>query len=146
MAYTAVQKEELARLIASGANVREACVQCEIKERSGMRFVGDPAFRALIAKIRSEMTSEATGRLTLLAKSSANVLGKLLVDETPQTRMKAAEIILDKLLRFREIMELEGRLAELERRLEENGSIVASRASKAGLAGNGHPVNRLPAD
>lgn len=59
------------------------------------------------------------GALLALAESTTAALRAGLDDENVSIRLRAAGLTLDALLKLREFVTLEGRLSELERRIDE---------------------------
>jgi hypothetical protein len=80
-----------------------------------------------VAEFRRAMIDGAIGKLATIADKAADVLGRLLKEKNPSTRLRSATAILDQLTRLREHVELSERLEELEREVadvktQRNGS------------------------
>ena len=83
------------------------------------RWLGENAFRAALAQAEGEAVAAAGRRLAALAETALDELARAMVDPmTPApTRVRAAEVVLNNLLRYREIVQFEIRLTDLEREM-----------------------------
>ena len=124
MAENGRRKGDAALLLAlaSGETVREAARLAGIGERTATRRLADADFRRHIAELRGEMVSRAVGRLADGSTEAVAALRKLLDAGTPPAvRLGAARAILELGTKLRESVELEQRLADLERRIKREG-------------------------
>jgi hypothetical protein len=101
--------------LAAGQTVRDAAKASGIGERTATRRVADAEFRGRIETLRAEMLQRAMGKITDGMTSAADTLCKLLEDPDPKVRLGAAKMLLELGCRLRETVELESRIAELER-------------------------------
>jgi hypothetical protein len=122
------QDDVLALALARGATRQEAARVAGLSERTVYVRLGDPKFRLRVAEFRRAMIDGAIGKLATIAEKAADVLGQLLEEESPSTRLRSAQAILDQLTRLREHVELSERVEELERS-------VANQAQSSGRAG-----------
>jgi hypothetical protein len=106
----------LAAALASGRTVVDAALAAGVSERTARRRVGDPAFGALVGRLRAEMLQRATGLLLDAAAEATAALRRNLTCGQPAGEVRAAPVILDHLLRLREHQEFEERLRALEAR------------------------------
>jgi hypothetical protein len=107
--------------LAAGQTVRDAARSAGIGERTATRRVADPKFRHHVGELRSEMVARALGKMADGMAEAAETLRALLAPGTrPAVRLGAAKALLELGVRLRESIELEGRLADLERRLAES--------------------------
>jgi hypothetical protein len=111
------RKGETALLLAlaGGQTVRDAARAAGIGERTAGRRLADPAFRLRVSAARAEMVAQALGRLAGAMTEAADTLRQLLGAEAESVRLSAARTILELGNRLRESVELEERLAALER-------------------------------
>jgi hypothetical protein len=111
--------ERLALLLARGVRRVDAAREVGCGERLVYTRLGDPAFRALVAALRARMLDEACGKLADLAGEAIDTLRGLLKAEGEATRLGAARSLLSSLIDVQGHMELAMKLAELEKRLNE---------------------------
>ena len=78
-----------------------------------------PAFQAALRGAEAMALESFAGALLALAESTTAALRAGLDDENVSIRLRAAGLTLDALLKLREFVTLEGRLSELERRIDE---------------------------
>lgn len=111
--------ESLALALATGQTVRDAAASVGIGERTATRRCANPDFRRRIAELRGELVARSLGRLADGMADAANVLRELLVAQTPPAvRLGACRALLELGVRLRESVEMEERLAALERLVE----------------------------
>jgi hypothetical protein len=110
-------QESVALLIASGAKIRSAAAKAQVGERTVHTWLDDPNFVALIARHRSRFIERGLGMLARHVSKSVTALAKCLDSESDSAKVRAAEALLNQLLRFREHIDIEPRLAELEERI-----------------------------
>jgi hypothetical protein len=111
--FTAKQ-ERLALFLASGKGVKAAAAEVGVGERTAHTWLDDPAFDALVGALRRRLLDEAVGRLAGAAAGAVETLVSLSRDGTGSVQVKAALGILDMLIKVRESIDLEGRVAALE--------------------------------
>lgn len=107
--------ESLALALASGSSIKAASQTVGVSVRQGYRIASTDKMRSRVNEIRSEITREAVGQLTLGATKAAATLVALL-DEAhePSTRLNASKAILNALAPISELAELRSRLDQLE--------------------------------
>jgi hypothetical protein len=71
-------------------------------------------FATLVAQRRSERVAEVTSLLTGLARRAVGTLEDCLDAERPADRIRAAQVVLAELHRFRDQVDLEDRISRLE--------------------------------
>ena len=83
------------------------------------RWLTEPPFRAALAQAEGEAVAAAGRRLAVLAETALDELGRAMIDPTnpAPVRVRAAEIVLTHLLKYREIVGFEARLADLEKEM-----------------------------
>jgi hypothetical protein len=108
--------DALALALAGGKTVRDAAQSAGIGERTATRRVADPDFRRRIAELQAEMVGRALGKMAEGMTEAADTLRALLNSEGESVRLGAARSILELANKLREAVELDERLAALERR------------------------------
>src|SRR5262249_28802731 len=102
---------------ACGATVENAARKSGICERTVYRRLAEPAFRAQIAKLRTEMMQRAAAMLTAAAMEAVKTLMALQAPGiSPAVRLGAARAVVELGTKVRESVELEQRIAALEDR------------------------------
>ena len=114
------QDEAIAALL-SQRNMEEAARVAKIGVRTMYRWMKEPAFDAAYRKARRASFGQTIARLQQGSPNAASLLLKIVLDghAPPSTRVRAAEIVLDKAAKAIELEDIEARLAELERAQEE---------------------------
>ena len=109
----------LLQALACGATVEHAARKAGMSERTAYRRLDDPAFRAQLDQLRADMVERTAGLLTGAGMGSVKTLVDLQNDVAvpPGVRRRSARDVLEMGLKFREIAELEQRLAAVEQRL-----------------------------
>jgi hypothetical protein len=102
-----------------GRPIKLAAGEAGVGERTAHTWLDDPAFRALVAGLRSRMLDAAVGRMADVAGEAVTTLAGLLRDDSPTVRLRASLGILDMLVKLREHVELDGRLTALERHADD---------------------------
>ena len=99
--------------------VAAAAVVLGVAPSTIYRWLGENAFRAALAQAEGEAVAAAGRRLATLAETALDELARAMVDPmTPApTRVRACEVILNNLLKYREIVGFEQRLAALEQEM-----------------------------
>lgn len=110
---------ELARLLAAGATQARAGAEIGMSERTVRRRLADPAFLALIDAERVAHCERVIDSLTLVAGRAVTVLNDILddADAPPAVRVSACRTALTAVLGWRDQLELDKRLADVERAL-----------------------------
>ena len=109
--------------LAHAPSVRAACEAARCSERSGWRWLQDEDVRAELARRQSALLSAVTAGLISDMAIGRAVLRQLAGSQTESAkrgasvRLGAARALLDAGLRFAEMVSLEERIAELERRI-----------------------------
>jgi hypothetical protein len=127
--------------LACGGTVAEAAEAAGVDVRTVFKWKAEDAgFRARIAELRAAAVSGALGRLTDGMTRAADALVALLANRSPSVRLKAARAVIELGLRVRAEVEVEERLAAVERALEggdagEQGAAEAGRGEGESGAG-----------
>ena len=115
------KKEEAIAALLTQRNIEEAAKSVGLATNTLLKWMRDPEFDASYRQARKAAFRQAISRLQQAASAAASVLLKVIVDgSTPaSTRVRAAEIVLDKAAKAMELEDLEARVAELERAAED---------------------------
>jgi hypothetical protein len=76
--------------------------------------MAEDRFATLVAQRRSQRVGEVTGVLAGLARRAVATLEDCLDAERPADRIRAAQVVLSELHRFRDQIDLEDRISRLE--------------------------------
>lgn len=118
---TQKQLKALAVLFDTG-DVSQAATAAGVNRSTFYRWVNeDSLFQAAMAETEAQALAFLSGRLVSLAKKATTVIEEVLDSKTATTaqRLRAADIVLANLLRVRELVTLEQRLAAIEERLKQ---------------------------
>jgi hypothetical protein len=115
LATPTAKQDRVAVLLAGGAAIKDAAVQCGVGERTVHGWLErDAAFRALVSRYRSKVISAALGQLVDACGLAVATLRACCSDQQGGTRVRAAAEILDQVVRIRDTTEIEERLREVE--------------------------------
>jgi len=106
--------------IASGESIAGAARLAGVSDRTVRRRLQNEGFRVAVDLARAELLDESLGLLSMSASVAVKVLRLVAVDKAsgPGPRVAAAGKLLDAVLRHRLAIDLERRIAELERAAE----------------------------
>lgn len=108
------QKQGLDALLRHGT-VRAAAAETMIGERTLYRWCTEvPAFQAELRQHQSAVLDETGRALTGLAMGAVGVYENLLEHYDARVQLRAADSVMSHLIRIRELVDIERRLAELE--------------------------------
>lgn len=109
------QRKAIAALL-SERNIVAAAAVCKVSKQRIYEWLGQPAFRAELTAAESLAIDEAARRLVRISSWAAEVLEDAMKDPatTANAKIRAAQVCLDSLLRLREFIQLEERVAKLE--------------------------------
>jgi hypothetical protein len=102
--------------LAAGMTIKDAAAAAGIGERTAHRRLEDAAFRRTVAEARGKLVDGALGQLADAGTAAVATLRALLAAEGESVRLGSARAILELGSRLRESVELEARIADLERR------------------------------
>lgn len=114
------QRKAIAALL-STRNVTEAAQASQVGERTLYRWLTLPDFRSAVTEAEGEAIDAAARRLIGLQDSAINTIQDVLAKASAAVKLRAAQTILDYLLKLRELRSIEHRLTELERTVQ-NGA------------------------
>ena len=115
VSLTAKQHRAIAALISS-PTVGEAAKAAGVSERTLARWMGDPDFRMALGVVESDMIDGAVRCMIGDLAANHDTMRAIRDDPTngPAVRLRAAVALSDDLLRWRELRNVEARLASLE--------------------------------
>ena len=116
---TKAQEQTLLTALAFGATVENAARKAGVSERAAYYRLDDPAFRARVDQVRLDAMLRTVGMLTGASVASVKTLVDLQNDAAapPAVRRGAARDVLALNVKYREVAEIEQRVAALEERL-----------------------------
>jgi hypothetical protein len=109
-------QEGVALALAAGNTLEQTAQTTGAGVRTITRWMAEiPGMARRVTELRSAMTSQALGRLSIGMSKAADTLTGLLDEEIPPTvRLAAARTILETALKIRESTELSDRISALE--------------------------------
>ena len=112
---TPTQQRSVQALL-TAKSVSEAALVAHVGERTLFRWLTEPAFRAALAAAEGDLLDAATRRLLGLQDAAIETFSDILKDAEAgeAVRLKAAQAVLDYLLKMRELRNVEQRLTALE--------------------------------
>jgi hypothetical protein len=113
---TGRQRKAIAGLLSS-RNVQEAAIAAHVGERTLYRWLTFTDFRAALLDAEGQAIDAAARRLIAMQEQAIDTLARVLKDDQAgrAVQLRAAQAVLDYLLKLRELRNIEQRLIELER-------------------------------
>jgi transposase len=115
------QTKAISALITS-RGIRQAASITGIGEATLYRWLRQPEFRSALIDAESLAVEQAARRITALSDEAVSVLEHAMAGETDEhtlaLRLRAAQSVLEFLLKLRELVSIEERLARLEEQLK----------------------------
>jgi hypothetical protein len=104
------------RALLTGASYPEAARAAKVHENTIGQWMKEPAFCAALGQAESDAMRAVSLSLVSLAEKASGVLGSVLDNLTARdsARIRAADVILGRLLQIKELSELEERVKKLE--------------------------------
>lgn len=109
----------LVEALARGQSVAQAARLAGVSKRTAFRRLEEPTFHDEVRKTRGRILDGASGALASTMKRATRTLRGLLDDNHPSIQLGAARAVLELSQRLHETVELEKRLAELEKAVKE---------------------------
>jgi hypothetical protein len=107
--------ERILMALACGSTIEQAATKGEVTAKTVQRRMQEPEFRKRLHMLRSEMVSRAASMLTAAALEAVKTLLSLQNENVQAAvRLGAAKAVLELGAKFRENVELEDRIRELE--------------------------------
>ncbi len=110
-------KEQALLVLVTTPNYTEAAKVLGISPPTIYEWLKDPVFSQELNRRRNQLVEESLDRLKNYVNKSAETLGALLDDANPQIRRGAANDILNHVMKFKEVIEIEQRLNAIERKI-----------------------------
>ena len=112
---TTRQQRTIAALLAA-KDVRAAAQQAKVPERTLYTWMGEPAFRAALYEAEGHLIDAAVRRLLHYQDAALTVILTIMADKQNHAgvRLRAAQTVLEQLLKLRELRDIEERLSALE--------------------------------
>ena len=112
---TPKQHQAIAALLTE-RNTRDAAKAANVAYRTLWRWLSDPVFRGELTKHEGAAIDQATRSLLAMQDAALGVFDTVLKDSKAKDgdRLRAAEAVLDYLLKLRELNNLEARISALE--------------------------------
>jgi hypothetical protein len=112
---TGKQQKAVAALLATG-EVKAAAAEVGISRETLHRWLKQPLFLAAVRQAEAEALDELSRLLVRLGRTAVATIAKAMSDPvTPAaTRVRAADVALNRLLQLRELAQLEARVQALE--------------------------------
>jgi hypothetical protein len=112
------QKADLALALATGRTVRAWAKLHDVPERTAYSWARSPEVRTQVRRIRRRAIDRAIGRLSRHAAAAADRIAQLAdAAQSEAVQLQAARAVLADLMTVSNYAALEGRLAEVERRI-----------------------------
>ena len=108
---------QLALILATGATVTAAAESVGVSRMTAHRKLRKPAFRKLVAELRSQLFNSALGRMAENMTHATDALGSLLDANDPGVKLRAAKAVLGLAIRLRDSVDVSDRISELEAEL-----------------------------
>lgn len=120
---TTRQRKAIAALLAS-PTIEDAAKKAGSSERTLYRYLSDPVFRIHLTNAESDTIDAATRQLLDLQGDALAAIRGILTDPdtSPSSRLRAAGLVLDYVLKYRTLRNVEGRLLALELSQLQDGS------------------------
>jgi hypothetical protein len=131
--------EALALALACGGTIEGAAAHAKVSERTAYRRLKDPAFRAKVDQVRSDLLDRAVGKLLALGGIAADKLQALLASNTERVQLGAVRTALEHLFKGAEQQTLAKQLEALRAELEAVKNASRGSASPGEVAGGDPP-------
>lgn len=102
----------------SHSTILEAAQSVSVTDRTARRWLSDPEIIAAIKAFEADLLESVNRRLATLAADAVETMADALEDDAPGIRLRAADLITQRRIQYRENTIVEQRLAELEALLE----------------------------
>lgn len=116
MAELSIKQNRAIAALLSSRTIGDAAKAADVGERTLHTWLANPAFRTALVSAEGDAIDTATRRLIGLQDRAINAIHYVLADPNtaPALRLRAAQTVLDYLLKLRELRNIESRLAALE--------------------------------
>lgn len=113
------KKRAFVRALLTERDTRAAARAVGIGDATAYRWLKSDAIRAAILDAEGDALEETTRGLLRLSAEAVNTLGDAMTDQDAATgaRVRAADVVLARLLQLRELITLESRVSALEEKV-----------------------------
>lgn len=113
--------EEAIAALLSQRSIEDAARAIGVSPKTLLRWLKQPEFDAAYRQARRDAFAQATARLQQASGTAVSVLVKIMIDGSSpaSSRVRAADCILGHAAKAIELEDIEARVAELERSVEE---------------------------
>lgn len=111
------KQERAIRALLEHKSVSEAAASIGVGERTLYRWLTDPAFQQALSAAEGDLLDAATRRLLSLQDDAISTFADMLSDDSEASatvKLRAAQAVLDYMLKLRELRDIEQRLTTLE--------------------------------
>lgn len=103
---------------ATNSSVEASCKAANVSKETYYRWLKEPLFKSELDKLRNEIVNDAVNQLKMNTTKAALTLATLLErEDCPGVQRAAANDILDHVMKFMELKEIEERLITLEKQV-----------------------------
>lgn len=114
-------QRRLLEAILLGNSVKAAANIAGVPERTAYRWQTDPGFRAELKRAQAEIMDRVLRRLISLGIAATEALARnLRANGMPNVEVRAGTVVLEQIVKLKEITELEARLEAIEQQLNGN--------------------------
>lgn len=112
------QARAIAALL-TAKDLQSAAKEAGVSEGTLHRWLDDPSFKATLRKAEGEAIDDAVRRLSGTARYAVGVVISIMADKTSpaSVRLRAAQTIVDQLVKLKGFADLEDRIAALEEQI-----------------------------
>jgi hypothetical protein len=114
----------LALQLAIGKTLRGAARELGVDQKTAQSWARLEEFKSRVERIRARIDDRTIGKMVKVATKAAGILEKLLDDPSPQIRLSAAKLVLDRRHAFESEAKHAKQLAEFQRQLTAYASLV----------------------
>lgn len=117
------KQQRAVRALLTAPDVSAAAKDAGVSRETVYKWMQVPTFTTALHAAEADALAAVSRRLVRLADTAATTLETAMSDATTPaaTRVRAADAVLSRLLQLRELIDLEGRVRELEARDTEQG-------------------------
>jgi transposase len=105
-------------------SIEQAAKAVGVSKRCMLRWLTVPMFQAALHQAGQDLIAQAVRRLSDLSGKAIDTLAAEMqnADAAPGTRVRAADVVLSRLMNLKELSDLEARVAKLEENQDERGN------------------------
>lgn len=106
-------------VLLSTRSIQDASQMSGVPIRTIMRWLNEPIFKAALISAEDQVIDSTVRRLIDMSTQATDLLSSFMEDDDKNdgVRLRAAQTVLDNLLKMRELRTLDDRLAELEKKV-----------------------------